>query len=528
MSARDMDAIVIGSGANGLVSAVTLARAGLRTLVLEAGDAVGGRERPMEFAPGFYAAPLGQDAGWVPEPVARAVGWSATLAHEHGPGLAVALAPGSFLSLPTDPVRAAEHLRPHSTRDAAAWGEFIARHRRLAGMLEALDSVPAPDVDASSPGELLQMLDLVRRFRSLGRVEMTDFLRALPISIAELLDDTFESEPLKAAVATAGVRDHPQGPRANGTGFVFLHHLTGAPSGAVHGRAAWGAGASAFTRAAEAAARGATAEIRTGARVAQVRIEDGRVCGVTLESGEEIRAHSVISTGDPAQTLLRWVDPVWLDPEFLLAVRNIRHRGCTAFVLFGLDAQPEFPGLSDPQAIAGTVSLSPTLRDIERAADALKYGEVPETPHIEFTIPSARVPDLAGRGRHVLVARAHYVPYRLKGGQTWDAARTDALAERVTARLEAFSPGLRAHVVHRQCWSPADIERRYGYLEGAASGGELGLDQILFMRPVAGWSKHTTPIAGLYLGGAGSHPGPGILGGAGWLASRRLLASSRD
>jgi phytoene dehydrogenase-like protein len=528
MSAREIDAIVIGSGANGLAAAVTLARAGLRTLVLEADDAVGGRERAVEFAPGFRAAPLGQDSGWLPAPVARAVGVNGSGAPEHGAGLAVALSPGSFLSLPADPMRAAEHLRPHSTRDAAAWGGFVARHRKLSGMLEALDVVPAPDVDASSPGELLQMLGLASRFRSLGRRDMTEFLRGLPISIAELLDDAFECEPLKAAVATAGVRDHPQGPRSNGTGFVFHHHLTGAPAGVAHGRAAWGAGATSFVRAAEAAARGARAEIRTRARVARVRIEDGRVAGVTLEGGEEIAARRVLSTGDPAQTLLRWVDPVWLDPEFLLAVRNVRHRGCTAFAMFALEASPEFPGLSDPQALAGTVSLSPTLRDLERAADAAKYGEVPETPHVEFTMPSARLPDLAARGGHVLVARAHYVPYRLKGGADWDAARTEALAERVTAMLESFSPGFRSRVLHRQCWSPADIERRYGYVEGAASGGELGLDQILFMRPVAGWGGHATPIAGLFLGGAGSHPGPGILGGAGWLAARRLIGTHRN
>ena len=528
MSTRATDAIVIGSGANGLAAAVTLARSGLRTLVLEADDGVGGRERPVEFAPGFRAAPLGQDSGWLPAAVARAVGGSVPAVPERRPGVAVALAPGSFLSLPPDPMRASEHLRPHSARDAAAWGGFIERHRKLAGMLEALDTVPAPDIDASSPGDWAQMLALARRFRSLGRRDMTEFLRALPISMAELLDDAFESEPLKALVATAGIQDHPQGPRSNGTGFVFLHHLTGAPPGAAHGRAAWGAGAGAFIRAAEAAARGARAEIRTRARVERVRVEDGRVVGVTLEGGEEIAARRVLSTSDPARTLLSGVDPVWLDPEFLLAARNIRHRGCTAFVMFALEAAPDFPGLSDPQGLAGTVSLSPRVHDLEHAADHAKYGEVPDTPHLEFTMPTARVPDLAARGGHVLLARAHYVPYRLKGGQRWDTARTEALAERVTAMLESFSPNFRARILHRQCWSPADIERRYGYVEGAASGGELGLDQILFMRPVPGWGGHTTPIGGLYLGGAGSHPGPGILGGAGWLAARRLLATSQD
>lgn len=527
MSGHATDTLVIGGGANGLTAAVTLARAGLRTLLLEADEAVGGRDRAVEFAPGFRAAPLGQDSGWIPDGVASAIGGSSTHAGERGPGLAVAIAPGHFLSLPSDPVRAAEHLRPLSARDASAWPQFVARHRKLARMLEALDSSPAPDVGASSPGDMLRLLDLGRRFRLLGRQDMAEFLRALPISIWELLDDTFENDSLKAAVATAGIEHHPQGPRSNGTGFVFLHYLTGAPGGVVRGRGAWGGGAAAFIRAAEAAARGAHAEIRTGARIERVLIENDRVAGVVLEGGEEIRARRVISTADPARTLLRWVDPVWLDPEFMLSVRNVRHRGCTAFVLYALDSAPEMPGLSDPQALAGTVSLSPTLIGIERAADANKYGEVPEAPHVEITMPSARMPDLAGRGGHVLVARVHYVPYRLRGGEAWSAAIAESLAERVTSQIEAYSPGFRAHVLHRQSWSPADIERRYGYTEGAASGGELGLDQILFMRPVAGWANHTTPIGGLYLGGAGSHPGPGILGGSGWLAARRLLADHR-
>ena len=525
MSGR-FDAVVIGAGANGLAAAVTLARGGRRTLVLESDEAVGGRDRAVEFAPGFRAAPLGQDSGWLPEPVARVIG--VPVAVGPPPGVAVAIEPGAFLSLPGDATRAAENLRAHSTKDAAAWPRFVARHRRLAGMLEAIERAPAPDIAASSPGELAQLLSLAGRFRALGRADMAEFLRALPISIAELLGDVFESEALRAAVATSGVMLHSQGPRSNGTGFVFLHHLTGAAPGVVHGRAAWGAGAGAYIRTAETAARGAHVEIRTGARVARIRVENERVVGVALEDGEEIAAPAVLSTLDPARTLLGLVDPVWLDPDFLLAVRNIRHRGCTACVMFALEALPELPGLADPQALAGTVSLSPSITAMERAADAAKYGRIAEAPHVEISMPSLRVPKLAGRGGHVLVARAHYAPYRLRDGEAWTAARADALAAQVATILERHSPGFESRVVHRTCWSPADIERRYGYVEGAASGGELGLDQILFMRPVAGHGGHHTPIAGLYLGGAGSHPGPGILGGAGWLAARRLMRGSRS
>ena len=523
MSGSPRDAIVIGAGVDGLAAAATLARGGLRVTLLEQAEAPGGRHRPIEFAPGFRAAPMAPDAGWLPAEVTRTLGITEPSRVAAGPGLAVAIAPGSFLSLPADPVRAAESIRSHSADDAAKWPEFVAALRRLAGMLEALYVRPAPDVSASSPRELLPLIELGVRFRALGRRDMIEFLRTLPLSVWELLDDTFECGPLKAAVATGGILDHPQGPRSGGTGFVLLHHLVGAPEGVVRGRAAWNGGAGAFLKTAEAAVRGLHAEIRTGARVTRILVERDAVAGVVLDGGEELRARIVLSTADPARTLLEWVDPVWLDPEFLLAVRNIRHRGRTAAVMYALEAPPEFPGLSDPQALSGVLSLSATLAELERASDAAKYGSVAETPHVELTVPSLGSGEFAARGGHVLVARVHGAPYRLREGGTWDAARRDALASRVTAMIEAVSPAFGSRVLHRTCWTPLDLEQRYGYVEGAATGGELGLDQILFMRPLAGWGQHGTPLRGLYLGGAGSHPGPGILGAAGWLAARRAL-----
>jgi phytoene dehydrogenase-like protein len=214
---------------------------------------------------------------------------------------------------------------------------------------------------------------------------------------------------------------------------------------------------------------------------------------------------------------------VWLDPEFVRDLGNVRHRGCTAFVAYALDAIPGLPGLSQ-DALAGTVSLTASVESLERAADAAKYGTVSAPPHVELTVPTLLWPDLARDGRHVTVARVQYAPYRLKDG-AWDAARRDALAESATAAIESVSPGFRSRILHSAAWTPRDLEEQFGLREGAASQGELALDQILFMRPVAGWGRHATPLAGLYLGGAGTHPGPGVLGGAGWLAAGRILAS---
>jgi phytoene dehydrogenase-like protein len=367
------------------------------------------------------------------------------------------------------------------------------------------------------------LVSVGRKFRSLGKEGMIELLRTLPMSVWELLDDWFESPALKAAVATGGVQDVQQGPRSGGTGFVLLHHRVGAPLGSARGRRAFGRGPGAFIDAAEKTARGFGVEIRTGAAVARIGVADEAVTGVTLENGDELHAKTVVSTADPKRTFLDWIDPVWLDPEFLHAVGNIRYRGATAVVLYALEGPFVLPGLALRDALAGVVSLTPRLEAMERAADAAKYRTVAEAPHLELTLPTLIWPDLAPADRHVLLARVHYAPYRLKDAEGWSAARTEALAETVTRAIDAVAPGFASRVLHRIAWSPRDLEARYGLHQGAVSHGELALDQILFMRPVAGWGGHATPISGLYLGGAGAHPGPGVLGGPAWLAAKRVM-----
>jgi phytoene dehydrogenase-like protein len=527
VSAAPHDVIVVGGGANGLVAAAGLGRAGLRVLLLERDEALGGQGRLVEFAPGFRAAPLGLDPGWLPDPIASALGIGSLARAAGDADMAGGVEPGKFLALSRDPRRATEAIGAHSRSDAAKWPEFTARMRKLAGFLEALYQTPAPDISASSLGELWPLLGLGRKFRALGRRDMVEFLRTLPLSVWELLDDWFESAPLKAAVATGGIRDHQQGPRSGGTGFVLLHYLVGAPPGAVRNRVSWRDGPETFTLVAARAAERFRVTIRSGAAVKRIQIQDDAVTGVLLEDGEEIAARTVLSTANAARTLLEWVDPVWLDPEFLREVGNIRHRGCTAVVAYALERLPDIPGLPSPDAMAGTVSLTPNIPALERAADAAKYGTVSERPHVEFTVPTLVTPGLATAGRHVLVARAQYAPYRLREGAVWDAGRRDALAKTVTAAIEAVSPCFASRILHQAAWSPKDLETQFGPREGAASHVELGLDQRLFMRPVAGWGGHTTPIPGLYLGGAGNHPGPGVLGGAGWLAAQRILGDLR-
>jgi phytoene dehydrogenase-like protein len=528
MTARAFDAIVVGGGANGLVAAGRLGQRGRRVLLLEQSDAAGGQSQTVEFAPGFSAAPMGLDPGWLPPGIARALGLRGLEPIALDTPLSVATGQGGFLTLSREASKAAAAIGAHSKTDAAKWPEFTARLRTLAGFLEVLYQAPVLDVDVRSLGDVLPLLTLGRKFRALGKRDMIEFMRALPLSAWELLDDWFECGPLKAAVAAGGIQDFRQGPLAGGTGFVLLHHLVGAPSGSVRGRVPWRSGPAAFTEAAVGAAKRFGATIRTGARVTRIVVKDEAVTGVVLDGGEEIAAGAVVSTADPATTFLDWIDPVWLDPEFVREVGNIRHRGCTAFVMYALEALPEFSGLASRDALSGLIALTSDLVALERAADAAKYGTVSERPHVELCFPTVLAPAAAPAGRHVMVARAQYAPYRLKGGAAWDAARAEALADGVTGAIDAVAPGFRSRVLHRAVWSPMDLERRFGLREGAASQGELALDQILFMRPVPGWGRHATPIGGLYLGGAGTHPGPGVLGGAGWLAAQRLLAGAKS
>ncbi len=515
------DAIVIGAGSNGLVAAAALGKAGRRVLVVESAEEIGGQRRTPEFAPGFRA-PLSADAGWLPPSVAR--GLSLPAIEATTPNVVAAVAgDGRALALSGDVGRAADAIRRHSPQDAERWSSFTERLGKLAGFLEALYQLPPPDVDAAaSLGELAPLLSLGRKFRALGRADMVELLRVLPMSIQDLLDDWFESPMLKAAVAAGGVRGIRQGPRSGGTSFVLLHNLVGARAGLA--RPWWRDGPDAFTGAVADAARANNVAVRTGAHVAGILVRDDVVTGVVLANGEEISAPVVVSTADPARTLLGMVEPVWLDPEFLHAVRNIKFRGCTALVRFALDRLPEVSGVDDTSAaLTGTMSLTTSLDALERAYDAAKYGGVSAEPHVEITAPTMRWPSLAPAGKHVLLARVQYAPYQLRDGAVWDDTRACELGEAVTRAIGRVMPGFADAVIHREILSPRDLERSFGVTQGAMTHGEMTLDQILFMRPIPGWGRYAMPIDGLYLAGSGAHPGPGVLGGAGWLAAKRIL-----
>ena len=475
------DAIVIGAGGNGLVAAHTLARAGRKVLVLEQRAVIDGS----------------LDAGWVPPEVIDdlALDLHGLRVVRRDPWISVALPGGGRLDLWQDAKKTAEAIRRVSPADAAKWPAFCRRMHRLAGFLEALYAVPAPDVETRDLTELVRMAGLGLKARRMGKEAIVDLLRVLPMSVAELLDDWFEHDALKAALGAGGVLHLRQGPRSAGTAYVMLHHHVGGPAGVFRPPR---------SNLVEVLARLPGVEMRRGTQVSRIGIANGRATGVMLASGEQINAPVIASSADPRATLLGLLEPGWLDPEFARAVRCIKCRGVVAHVVLTTARDPGFT----------TLSVGPSLEYLERAYDDAKYGAVSRHPYLEAHVEDGRV-----------VVHVQYAPYALANGG-WDDAKRRTLGDLVVERLAEHVPALRGTITGREVVTPQDLAERGGLTEGNAYHGELTLDQILFMRPVPGWSRYRTPIPGLYLCGAGTHPGGGIAGASGRLAARQILKES--
>jgi phytoene dehydrogenase-like protein len=522
------DIIVIGAGVNGLAAAATLARGGRSVLVVERRGTIGGTAATEEFHTGFRANMCRDDIGWVPADLVRDLELV-----RHGASLITAPV-GLVAGVPDAPpvavwpdvARTAEALRAASPSDASRWGAFARLIAQVAGFLQGVYGERPPRIQSRSGADLLSLAATGRRLRSLGRREMMEVLRAIPMPVDDLLGEWFESPALRAGLATLGVRDVAQGPLSGGTALVLFHQHVGLAVGAIGVRRSVRGGSGALATALAAAARGHGADIRLSAEVTRIVVRDDRAAGVVLANGEEAGAGRVVSGADPRRTF-GLVDPGWLDPALLGAVDHVRLRGATARVHFALERLPELStgGRAWPADwLGGTLVVAPGVMGIERAHDQAKYGELPVDPALTLCVPTIGDPSLAPAGRHVLSVSVHHVPYALRGGWT-DTAR-DALGDLVEDQLAARSPGFRERVIRRRVLSPADLESRFGVSEGSLTHGELALDQFLFMRPVPTCARYVTPLPGLWLCGIGSHPG--TAGGApGMLAARELAKDRR-
>jgi phytoene dehydrogenase-like protein len=517
VGAAAFDAIVVGAGHNGLVCAAYLARAGLRTLVLERREEAGG------------AALLAGTVGRLRRSVIRDL-----KLESHGLELLQpevrAFAPqpdGGAVTLWADATRTAGELAAHSSSDAAAYPSFDRRVRALASFMAHLAVATPPDLAAPSLADALTGLKLGRALRGLGSPRaLREVLRVLPMSVADLVEEDLKSDALRAAIASRGVRFTAMGPRSAGTAAVLLMDLAGTGGGVAGESTFVRGGPSALAQALLGAAKSFGAEVQYGAEVSAILTGDGHAAGVTVADGSELRAPVVVSSLDPKRTLLGLMDPVELGPTLVWRAGNIRAPGAAAHVDLVLDRLPRFPAArGEERRLAGRIVMASTLDDLERAHDAVKYGLVAEEPYLEATIPTLTDPTLEPEGRHRMRVLVQGAPYHLRAG-TWPE-RSEALGDLVVGVLERFAPGIGASVVGRRVTTPADLEREFGLTEGHPLHAEPGLDQFFAWRPLLGQARYRLAVPGLYLCGSGAHPGGGVTGGPSANAAREVVADWR-
>jgi phytoene dehydrogenase-like protein len=519
------DAIVIGGGHNGLVAAAYLARAGRKTLVLERREMVGGCAVTEELWPGYRVSTAAYLNSLLQERIVRELELErfGYRVDAKDPAFFSAFPDGRHFFMWQDRARTLAEIARFSLRDAQVYPAYEDRLERLSQVVERLLPTTPPRFPPRGPLDLLDYLKFAGRLRGLNPKEMASLAKIFTQSAAEFLDEWFESEQLKVTLATDGVIGANGGPRSPGTAYILLHHCMGGVAG--H-RGLWGfvrGGMGAVSEAIAASARAAGVTIRTGAAVARVLVRGGRAYGVALESGEEIEASAVASNADPKVTFLRLVEARDLEPDFLDAIRHYRIEGTSCKMNLALSGLPEFtayPGAPGPQHRA-TMHICPEIDYVERAWDDAKYGRPSERPLLELTIPTMYDASLAPPGKHIMGIFLQYAPYTLREG-SWDELR-EPFGDRVIALIEEYAPGFGLLIERRQVLTPLDLERQFGITGGNIFHGEMSLDQMFVMRPVAGWARYQTPVRGLYLCGSGAHPGGGVMGAPGYNCAREML-----
>jgi phytoene dehydrogenase-like protein len=521
---------VIGGGHNGLVAASYLAKAGLKVLVLERRESLGGAAATEPLFPGYQVNTGAFDAGlFLPEIVSDLNLPKHGLKFLENPVIIYAPQPeGWGLALWRDPEQTAAEIARFSIADAQKYPRYLGWITKLTEILKEILLLTPPQVPGFTPAMLFPWLRVALKARRLGRRDLMEFVRILPMSVSDFLDEWFESAPLKAALGAAGVIGNLLGPRSPGTALMLLYQaLNAGPSVFRSSRFVIG-GMGRLSQALAGAAAEHGAEIRCNAGIARILLEDGRATGVVLENGEQIRCGVVLSSADPRHTLFDLVGAYHLEVRIVREIKNIRLRGSLSRLSLGLSGLPAFRSLTQNPGdvdlntlLGGHVLLCPSLEHLERAYDEAKYGQFSSRPALDLNIPTLLDPSLAPAGEHLLTANIYYTPTSLKDGE-WDTQR-QALLEVALDILEAYAPGLRQLVLHQQLFTPLDLERRYGLTNGDIYHGQMALDQMLFMRPLPEFSQYRAPVPGLYFCGAGAHPGGGVTGAAGRNAAREAL-----
>ena len=534
--AERYDAVIIGGGHNGLVSAAYLARAGMKTLVLEQRHVLGGAAVTEELFPGYRFSVFSYVVSLLRPEIIRELqlprhgldilpldGTFTPLRAGEGPKAGG----GDYLWRVNDHGRTIRELRRWSASDAEAYEEYGQLMVEMARFIKPILGITPPDLTSLDPRPLLPLGGLLRSFQQLPERQQAVFVQLMTMSAADFLDQWFETDPLKATMSASGIIGTYLGVRSPGTAYVLLHHYMGEIDGAFR---AWGipkGGTGGISNAIGSAARALGAEIRTEAPVERVIVKNGRAVGVTVAgSGEEIRADVVLSSVDARRTFLGLLEPGTLDAEFEEEVRRFKFRGSSGKVNMAVDRLPEFtslPGVGEH--LRGAISFSPSIDEMEQAYDDAKYGHFSKKPYIDMIIPTLVDPTMAPPGKHVISCFVQYAPYHLAPELgTWDDQR-DAFGDAVVNRISEFAPGFADTILFRNVQTPLDIERTTGLTEGNIFQGELTLEQLFFNRPVPGHARFRTPVKDLWLCGSSTHPGGGIMGANGRIAALEVLRS---
>ena len=523
------DAIVIGGGHNGLVAAAYLSKAGYKTLVLEKRSILGGAAASEEIFPGFQVNTGSLEVGMFLPVIVKDLSLT-----QHGlkfiesPAIVTALQPdGLPLTLWRDAQRSQLEIAHYNQADAARFPAYLRWISQLTGILQDMLTLTPPPIPHLSAGELLPWLSPALKARRLGRREVMEFVRLLPMPVSDFLDEWFSLPLLKAALGAPAVAGSLAGPRASGTAFMLLYQALNAGQAGFRASRFVRGGSGQLSQALAGAVRSNGGEIRTASAVTGLSWDGDQVKGVQLEDGERISSRVVLSSADPRQTFFSLVGADRLEVSFVREVKNIRFRGSTARVNLALDGLPLFPSLTnDSEAdqrsrLSGHILLCQDLDALERAYDDAKYGSISGQPVLDCVLPTILDDSLAPGGKHILSINVQYTPYRLKEGD-WEGHR-ELLLERVLETLSAYAPGIRQQVIHSQVLTPLDLEMTYNLPAGDIYHGQMVLDQLLFMRPVPGFGQYKTPIQNLYLCGAGAHPGGGVTGAPGYNAARVVI-----
>jgi phytoene dehydrogenase-like protein len=522
------DAIIIGAGHNGLVTAAYLAQAGRKVLVLERREMVGGCAVTEEIWPGYRVSTGAYLSSLLQERIVRELeldryGYKVDA---KDPAFFSVFPDGGHFFMWQDRAKTLAEIARFSRRDADVYPAYEDQLERLSKVVESLLLTTPPQFPPRGVLDFVDYLRVAGRLRGLSRKDMVALVKVFTQSAADFLDEWFESEQVKVTLATDGVIGANGGPRSPGTAYILLHHCMGGVAG--H-RGLWGfvrGGMGSVSEAIAASARAKGAIIRTAAPVRKILVRAGRAHGVVLENGEEMEANAIASNLDPKATFLSLLGEHELEPDFVTAIRQFRTEGTSAKINLALSGLPEFcayPGASGPHHRA-TMHICPSIEYVERAWDDAKYGCPSQRPLLELTIPTMYDTSLAPPGRHIMGIFLQYAPYTLREG-TWDELR-EPFGDRVIGLIEEYVPNIRSIIEHRQILTPLDLERRFGITGGNIFHGEMSLDQMFVMRPVAGWARYRTPIDGLFLCGSGAHPGGGVMGAPGYNCAREMLKTS--